>query len=609
MRLKFLRDPGPAEKLILNTARRQWRLVFINLSSSLLEAISEGAALAVVFMAVQVLSSAGEFNWSTNPLLGHFPVVIHWLNSIPRVPLFLLLLGVSVSMQALQCGSRYLNLLSVGYLAARCRAQITQLMHRQILSFSYDCASRYRVGDLGDLINLGPEAVRIAIEQTSQLFVNSLLIAVYIGVLMALSPWLLLMAIALALLITWVQRKLLPRIRRIAQRVSSDQQEISARILENIQGLRLLHSLGGLDSADLSVSNQMSRLENSLRRQYQLVELIGPISQFLPVLAIAVLGASSLIVFGDKSSGVLPSLVTFVLALQRLNIRLGMIAKVFTDLSSNVGRLVRLDSLLARESKTFRRTGGSVYTCLRHSIGFRNVSLRYRKDGAYALQHVSFEIPKGSTVALVGPSGAGKSSIADLLTGLYEPTSGSIVIDSTELGCLDLSSWQKKLGIVSQETFLFNASIAENIRYGSPGATDSKVQEAAEAAQAHGFILGLPNGYSTIIGERGHQLSGGQRQRLSLARAILRQPDLLILDEATSALDSESERLVQTALSSLSSGITKLVIAHRLSTIINADLIVVMERGCIVQSGKHADLLADADGRYRALWAYQGGKV
>lgn len=220
------------------------------------------------------------------------------------------------------------------------------------------------------------------------------------------------------------------------------------------------------------------------------------------------------------------------------------------------------------------------------------------------MANVSLTIPRGHTVALVGASGASKSSIADLLVGLYDPSHGRILIDGIDLGTLGLQSWQQRLGVVSQDTFLFNASIGFNISFGTPGATAVQIEAAAAKAQATGFISSLPNGFDTLIGERGYRLSGGQRQRISLVRAILRDPELLILDEATSALDSQSEWLVQQAIEQFERQHTVLVIAHRLSTIVNADLICVMDQGRIVERGNHRELLAK-DGRYANLWQQQ----
>jgi ATP-binding cassette, subfamily B, bacterial MsbA len=605
---KFLQplfSQGPAAALIRSTARQQWRLILLNLGSSVIEAVSEGVTLGLVFLAVEVLSAPEQgFNWSTNPLVGRWPAATAWLNGLPVTPLFLILLGLAVLLQALQSLTRFVNQVSVGYFAARCRALVKARIHSQVLSFSFPCASAYKVGDLTDYASQGPEAIRQQIELSSSLLVGSLLIATYLTVLVGISPWLLLAVLLMAVLITLVQKRLLPRIRAGSRAVTDAQVQISSRITEDFQALRLLHSSGQLDASDQRLRESMGELERQMRGQVRRLAVVGPFSSFLPILAIALIAALSLLLLGGRSAGILPSLVTFVLALQRLNMRLSTVAGTVNGLADNSGRLERLNRILSPVDKQFRRMGGTPFIALDKAIHFEQVGLRYSPEMLPALDEISFTLAKGRMLALVGPSGAGKSSIADLLTGLYAPTSGSIRIDGIPLDQLDLASWQQRLGVVSQDTFLFNAPIAENIAFGTPGVTRAQIQAACEAAQAAGFIESLPDGYDTLVGERGYRLSGGQRQRLSLARAILRDPELLILDEATSALDSQSERLVQQAIERFERNHTVLVIAHRLSTIVRADQILVLEGGRVVQRGSHASLLVEA-GLYQRLWQQQ----
>ncbi|MEB3320955.1 MAG: ATP-binding cassette domain-containing protein [Cyanobium sp.] len=603
-RLGPLLEPTPVARLIRQTSRRQWRLLVVNFATSLFEAFSEGASLAVVFLAVQVLASSGSIDWATNPLISRSAALTSLLQGIPRTPLFLLLLSLALLLQLLQSGTRYLNALSVSYFSARCTRLITAELHSRILSFSFPCASGYRVGDLTDVAGGGPGAVGIVIGYYNQLLLNGLLIALYLAVLVSLSPWLVIIAVAMAAAILLIQRQLLPRIRQTAHRVSEAQMQIAVRLTEDIQGLRLLHSSGQLQQAQRGMGQRMQELEHSLRRRSQLTELIGPITGFLPMLAICVIGAGSVLFFGGKTSGILPSLVTFVLALQRLNGRLGSTAGVFTYLASLSGTLSRLNNLLTPEDKRFVRQGGEQCPGLRKQIHLAGITLRYHQDGPLALNAIDLVIPRGNTIALVGPSGSGKSSIADLLVGLYDPSEGSVLLDGKDLRSFDLASWQRRLGVVSQDTFLFNATIAENIAYGVPEASEGDIVAACVAAQCAGFIGALPDGYNTLVGERGYRLSGGQRQRLSLARAILRNPDLLILDEATSALDSQNERLVQNAIRRLQVNRTVLIIAHRLSTVVHADKIIVLREGEIIQRGNHTTLMR-ADGLYRRLWLEQ----
>jgi ATP-binding cassette subfamily B protein/subfamily B ATP-binding cassette protein MsbA len=603
--LQLLLSQDEAGLLIRRTARQQWRLIALNLVTSLVQAGTEGVTLAVVFLAVEVLSApGGNFNWATSPLVGWWPAAVAWLNGQPLTAVVLFLLALAVLLQALQSLSKYLSLVTVAHFAARCQALVTARIHSQVLSFSFPCASSYRVGDLTDYAGRGPMTLTTQIDLISSLAVNLLMGATYLVVLVGISPWLLLAVLVMGTMIMLLQKRLLPRIKAGSVAVTRIQVDVSSRITEDFQGLRLLHTSGQLDAADQRLRSRMAELERQLRNQGRRLAVVQPFSSFLPILAIALIAALSLLMLEGSSMGVLPSLVTFVLALQRLNMRLNQLAANSNELAKNSGGLERLNQILTPEDKQFRRQGGTPFQALENAIRFERVGLQYSPEKAPSLRDISFSMLKGQTLALVGPSGAGKSSIADLLTGLYAPTAGQIWIDGTPLEKLELGGWQQRLGVVSQDTFLFNASIAENIAFGTAGVSLVQIKAACQAAQAAGFIESLPDGYDSLVGERGYRLSGGQRQRLSLARAILRDPELLILDEATSALDTQSERLVQEAIERFERSHTVLVIAHRLSTIAKADLICVLESGRITERGTHSELL-NLDKTYACLWNSQ----
>ena len=267
----------------------------------------------------------------------------------------------------------------------------------------------------------------------------------------------------------------------------------------------------------------------------------------------------------------------------------------------SAGALAGIEQIL-RSEIDLAGVGGQPMRQVQGDVELRDVSFAY--DDVPVLRGISLRVHAGQTVALVGPSGGGKSTTMDLLLRFHDPQSGSILIDGVDLREVRLADFRAHAAVVSQQPFLFNTTIRENIAYGKPGATQAEIEAAARAANIHDFIVSQPKGYDTLVGERGSNLSGGQMQRITIARAIVRDPAILFLDEATSALDSENEELVQRALDNLRKGRTSFVIAHRLSTIIDADLIVVLDAGRIVEVGSHAQLLTQA-GSYKRMYDLQ----
>lgn len=439
-----------------------------------------------------------------------------------------------------------------------------------------------------------------------------------------LADWLRQTFVALALLIVIVQRDwklalfsltvlpivMLPtarlgrRIRRSTRRAQDDTAELNQILQETISGHQVVKSFG----AEHFESNRFQEAAHRLRRsnlKYVAQQAIAsPLIEFMGAVTIVALVtyARTQIQQGQMSTGEFTSFVIALLMLYEPVKRLVGIHNIFQQA---LGASQKVFEYLDREIQVTERPDARELKKFTQTIHFENVTFRYpNAPEGFQLDNMTLEVKAGQIVALVGPSGAGKSTLASLLPRFYDPTSGVIKIDGIDVRDLKLNSLRGKISIVAQDTFLFNTTLAANIGYGRPGASDEEIREAAKNALALEFIEQLPDGFQTLIGERGARLSGGQRQRIAIARALLENAPILILDEATSHLDTESEVLVQKALANLIEGRTVIVIAHRLSTIRRASKIVVLDRGRIVETGTHEDLV-QSGGIYQRLHELQ----
>ena len=602
LRLVFRQVKSPVYRLILSTANHNRKLLVLAFNANLLASAMETGTFAIIYLALGVLTNDITITSVNNPVINN-PIVLPLVSQLEGGKLFIALVLMAVFVQILRAFLGYLGGIWTGYLAIRIGEQMNNRLFALAMSFSFPCASRYKVGDLLSYIN-GGGIVYELIKFWERLIVNAFMIVAYGAVILWISPALSLFAVFLSILLTAFQRYLEPRLQRLSIDTTSIGVELAKEKTESIQALRLIHTFGSQQPTIRKVFGLQAQLVPLQERATRLGAIVSPISSTLVILTVGGLLIGGFGILENSPAVVVPALLTFISAFNRLTTEVQKLLNTLNEFASVTGSVNRLSEILAVEDKEFTWQGGEAFEGLQQAVEFRQVSLCYQQGQAWALRDLSFEFAKGQFLALVGSSGAGKSSIADLLVGLYDVTMGEILVDGRNLQEYSYESWRARLGVVSQDTFIFNTTILDNIRYGLPEASEAQVMEAAKKAQAHGFITELPAGYETVVGERGYRLSGGQRQRVALARAILKQPEILILDEATSALDSQSERLVQEALGQFQRDRTVLVIAHRLSTIANADQILVLERGQLVEQGTHRELLA-LGGHYAHYWRLQ----
>ncbi len=342
---------------------------------------------------------------------------------------------------------------------------------------------------------------------------------------------------------------------------------------------------------------------------YRRADLTSPISETVVLgVLLLILYIGGCMVFDNTSALSGSAFLGYFAVASQIVPPIKQITQAYNNIQKGLASEERIDKILQAENPIVNKTNPTKIDHFTNGIEFNNVSFSYKKgDDGYVLKNINITIPKGKTIALVGQSGSGKTTLADMIPRFYDTDLGEIKIDGISLKDLEIESLRKQIGVVTQESILFNDTIENNIAFGLDSIDKNKIIEAAKVANAHEFILQQPDGYQTNIGDRGGKLSGGQRQRISIARAILKNPPILILDEATSALDTESERLVQDALNNLMKNRTSIVIAHRLSTIVNADEIVVINKGELAEKGSHKELL-EKDGIYKKLFDMQNFK-
>jgi len=501
-----------------------------------------------------------------------------------------------------------------GYLQAYFLSYVEQGTIKDIRNSAYKHLhklpmSYFKHEKVGNLISRITNDVNVVQSSISAAFLNMvrepLTIIVFLGIAISISWKLTLLAIVVLpfsmLIITWIGLKL----RKQSGIIQAKMADITTILQEVISGVKIVKAFGMEKYENKKFMNETNNFFRLMLKIVRVRNSSSPITEVLSTtVGVVIIYFGGLLVLKEHTLSA-SQFMGFLFAIFQMMPPIKELSSVNNRIQESSAAGDRIFEIIDTPPIITNKKDAVEIKEFKNTLKFENVSFNYEDSNESVLKNINFEIKKGEILALVGPSGGGKSTLVDLIPRFYDPVNGKILLDEIDIRDIKIKSLRNMMGIVTQETFLFNETVKNNIAYGLSNFSTEKIEEAAKMANAHNFILELSNGYDTFIGERGVMLSGGQRQRLSIARALLKNPDIMIFDEATSSLDNESESLVQEAIDRLMYNRTTIVIAHRLSTIRNASRILVLDDGEIVQRGKHSELISQEKGLYKKLYEMQ----
>jgi subfamily B ATP-binding cassette protein MsbA len=550
---------------------------------SALAASFEGFGLGFLLVFLQSLTTPGAEPVKTG--IGWFDILILGINASATERLYRIsaLIVVTTCMRA---SFNYIGQICIQFsevsLVDNLRKRIFQQLEAQTLNYF----SHKKSGELVNILTSEMERVRQIFGGLAFLITRSFTLIIYSISLFILSWKLTIVSILLFSLLAVALSTLNKQIRERSFAITSANDNFTARVLELIEGIRTIHAFSTQEFERKRYYQASEKIVNTWKSVYWISLIVKPLAESISTLILI----SMIIVALTTGLMKVSALLTFFFVLFRIIPMTQDLNGVVAFLSTQAGAVENIKELLKTDDKIYFQNGALRFPGFKRSIDLVSVDFDYSLNQR-VLHNITLSIKQGEMTALIGSSGAGKTTLADLIPRFHDATDGYIYIDEVDIRKFDINSLRSQIAVVSQNTFIFNTSVGNNIAYGTPKATEIEIKEAARLANALEFILEMPEGFDTQLGDRGVRLSGGQRQRIAIARALLKNPEILILDEATSALDSVSERLIQESLEKLSVGRTVIAIAHRLSTIAKADKVVVLEQGKIVEQGAYQELL------------------
>ncbi|MBE9046307.1 ABC transporter ATP-binding protein [Pleurocapsales cyanobacterium LEGE 10410] len=583
--------------IILRELRKFPRIATIALVCTLLAALADGASVGLIASFMQGLTTPNQPPIETG--IDWFDVKFLATQASPTVRIYRLSAFILVIIWLKSC-LRYLGAYHIRLAQSNLCDRLRRRIFEQLQSLSLSYYSTSNSGQLINSITTEINQIKQAFALFSNLIVKTSSLLAFIFSIFWISWQLSLTAMFLFALLSVGLSNLIRRVREAGFAVPKANGRLSGIAIQFINGIRTVKSSASEDferKRFYQASDNIIQTEDKVASVSSMVQPLAEALGSTILIAMVIMAFNLFIITGRLEAS---SLLAFLFALLRILPLVSQINGARENLSRFQGSIHNVKELIKHEDKSYLSNGERVFPGLKQGIDLSCVDFSYESNDNFVLQNINLTIEKGKVTALVGGSGAGKSTLADLLPRFHDPTRGVIKLDGKDLRSFDIISVRRKMSIVSQDTFIFNAAVRENIAYGLDHISEAEIWDAASFAYADEFIKELPEGLDTVLGDRGVRLSGGQRQRIAIARAILRNPDILILDEATSALDSVTEQLIQKSLEQLSSGRTVIAIAHRLSTIAKADKVVVLEQGKIVEQGSYQDLLAEEG----TLWKY-----